>query len=195
MNLAICSYHLQSHDTGMDCSICVFRSRSLASCSANPEQSRAKSNDGSDLDHDGRSQRVVEMFEDLTLFDAQIALAAGKSGIYICRADEPKLRLSPGCCIRDWKVQTCLRTKTFKTSGLLGPASLASLVAVNVVSIQIGKPWLTRPKNGRHVDGTWTHTWNLIVDILATVAAACSDHLLRSDVGRRIGSYCEDTSL
>ena len=127
--------------------------------------------------------KVVEMFRDLTLFDARITLAADRSEIYICRADEPKLRLSPGCCIRDWKVQTCLRTKTFKTSVLLGPASLASLVAVNVVSIQIGKPWLTRPKNGRHVDGTWTHTWNLIVDILATVAAACSDHVLRSAAG------------
>jgi hypothetical protein len=30
---------------------------------------------------------------------------------------------------------------------------------------------------------TWTHTWNLIVDILATVAAAYSDHVLRSAAG------------
>ena len=74
--------------------------------------------------------KVVEMFRDLTLFDARITLAADRSEIYICRADEPPLRLSPGPCIRDWTIQSCLQTKT---SGLLGSASLASLAALDVV--------------------------------------------------------------
>jgi hypothetical protein len=114
----------------MDCSIGVFRSRSLASCSAHPEQGRTKSNNGSELDHDGRSQMVVEIFGDFTLFDARIALDADRSEIYICRADEPQLRLSSGPCFPDWKIQSSLRTKT---SGLLGSASLASLAALDVV--------------------------------------------------------------
>jgi hypothetical protein len=75
------------------------------------------------------------MFRDLTLFDVRIVSAADKPGIYIRRADEPQLRLSPGACIHDWKVWYCRQTKSFKTSGLLGPAALASLAALNVVSI------------------------------------------------------------
>jgi len=98
------SYHLQSHDTGMNRSISVFRSGSLASRSAQPKQGRAKSNDGSDLDHDERSQMVVEMFRNLTLFDVKIVSAADRPGIYIRRADEPQLRLSPGTFILDWKI-------------------------------------------------------------------------------------------
>jgi hypothetical protein len=78
----------------MNCSISVFSGRSLAGRSTHPEQGRAESKDRSELDHDGRSQMVVEMFEDLTSSDVWIASAADKPVIYICRADEPQLRLS-----------------------------------------------------------------------------------------------------
>jgi len=119
----------------MDRSISVFGSRSLAGRSAHSEEGRAESNDRSELDHDGQSQMVVEMFEDLTLFDVRIVSAVDKPVIYICRADGPQLRLSSGTCIRDWKISRCLRTKTFKASGSLVPAALASLATLDVVSI------------------------------------------------------------
>lgn len=88
----------------MDCSISIFRSRSLAGSSAHPEQGRAESNNGGKVDHDEQSRMIVEMFRDLAVFGDQIVPTAEKFMIYICQPLEVHFRLSPDSCIRDWKI-------------------------------------------------------------------------------------------